>query len=432
MTSMPHVHKESSTYLTIGRFEDRSTLMIRICLMGVAACSFGNFSEHLVPGNSLVGSFLPQQFLALSLWVLMAWQLFIRKVSISSLPKKLVVPLVLLIYAVVSPLWGADPALGLAKTLLLLFVTITVWRLTFFISVQGFFDCIWKALASAVTLSMVVSIIFPSVGVLDDWNHAGKWAGIFQTKQDLGFASATLIYLTSLRLATNKKLMNWIVLFVAIVCVLQSGSRGGAAEALVAVAVVFLGFKVKGMAKFFAFFPVFFSSIGFLAVVFFSTSGLTYFPILGEEVDLTSRTFIWSFSIKEFVNRPLLGFGINQFWNIQQNIDSFTGFYGWFLDNYHSGYVAIAVELGIVGMILFFISTLILTTCLLRLLRFGAQEVTRVQILGLSGFLFLIYLINLTETYFFRSTSFYQVMFTFFFLKIVYLSLRRSRLGVKL
>lgn len=405
----------------------RSDRYIRWCLTIIAFTSFGNFSDKLLPGNALVGSFLPQQFMALFVWFLMALLLVVRRTDYSRLPPRLVFPLILILYVVVSPGWGEDVVVGFAKTVLLLFVTLVVWRLSLFVSVDVFFSCVWTALAISVFASAVVAVAMPSIGVLDDWNHAGQWAGIFQTKQDLGFASATLIYLTALRLAKRVKTADVLVLIVALACVLQSGSRGGAAESLLAVALVFFGLKVKGVNKFLSASPIFFSAIGFANVVFLALSGLTYYPVMGEEVDLSSRTFIWNFALSQWLDRFWVGFGVNQFWNIQDNVDRFTSLYGWFLDNYHSGYVAIAVELGFVGMLLFWAASVSLSRSLYRVLQRGAIGIGKLEGLGLCGMLFLIYLINLTETYFLRSTNFYQVILTFIFVKLGYLSLARNR-----
>ena len=406
---------------------DRSDRYIRWCLTIIAFTSFGNFSDKLLPGNSLVGSYLPQQFIALFVWFLMAVLLVFRRTDYSRLPPKLVFPLLLILYAFVSPGWGEDVVIGFAKTGLLLFVTLVVWRLSLFVGVDAFFSCVWAALTASVCASAVVAIAMPSVGVLDDWNHAGQWAGIFQTKQDLGFASATLIYLTALRLARGLKAGDVFVLIVSLMCVLQSGSRGGAAESLMAVALVVFGLKVKGVNKLLSSSPVFFSAIGFLNVFYLAVSGLNYYPFMGEEVDLSSRTFIWNFALSQWWDRFLIGFGVNQFWNIQSNVDQFTSLYGWFLDNYHSGYVAVAVELGFVGVVLFFGASVSLSRCLYRVLQRGALGIGKLEGLGLCGMLFLIYLINLTETYFLRSTNFYQVILTFIVVKLGYLSLARNR-----
>jgi len=48
-----------------------------------------------------------------------------------------------------------------------------------------------------------------------------------------------------------------------------------------------------------------------------------------------------------------MGFGLNGFWTDSNIYYQYQRLHGWVLDNYHSGYIAIIVETGIIGFILF-------------------------------------------------------------------------------
>jgi O-antigen ligase len=84
------------------------------------------------------------------------------------------------------------------------------------------------------------------------------------------------------------------------------------------------------------------------------------------------------------------------------------------LDNYHSGYVAILTETGIVGMTLFALCALLFGFRMswLRMYRLIPQADYDLIV----GYVNLMFLINFTETLFLRSTGFYEVLLIGFFI----------------
>jgi exopolysaccharide production protein ExoQ len=99
-----------------------------------------------------------------------------------------------------------------------------------------------------------------------------------------------------------------------------------------------------------------------------ATSGLLdgLLLALGKDPTLSSRTEIWSQSMRLLSERPLLGLSIASFW--QREIVESTGM--WF-PNAHNGYLQFAIELGLVGLGLF---ALQLSTTLIRSLAWVRQR----------------------------------------------------------
>ncbi len=128
-------------------------------------------------------------------------------------------------------------------------------------------------------------------------------------------------------------------------------------------------------------------------------------------------TFIWQFALGMWRDRPLLGYGLNGFWTNPDIYYSYFRLHGWVLDNYHDGYVAIIMETGIVGLTLFTITALKLTSRLHYLLAVTPRG-QRLSVEMTIVFMVMFFTINLTETYFLRSTNFLSVLFAFLVAKV--------------
>ena len=130
-------------------------------------------------------------------------------------------------------------------------------------------------------------------------------------------------------------------------------------------------------------------------------------------IDFTERTFIWQHEIRHFEDAPFLGFGINGFWTIPAIHDSYLQNHGWVLDNHHSGYLAILIETGMVGFLLFAASTFLVLLKTLDLI--SARAIPRPHCAAIVVFSALSYQISFTETMFLRSTTFTSILLIAFF-----------------
>jgi O-antigen ligase len=93
----------------------------------------------------------------------------------------------------------------------------------------------------------------------------------------------------------------------------------------------------------------------------------------------------------------------------------FLRIHSWVVANHHSGYLAILVETGVVGMFLFGIVVWQLCVHLLTMLRRAAPSRSLEIAIGI---LFLTFTINFTETVFLRATNFGDVLFSFLLINI--------------
>ena len=161
----------------------------RFFLVLAFSLTLGNYTERLIPGNTITGSFLPQQMLAVTAWssVFASVLLFESGARQRSLHLMLYV---FIYYCGLTSLWGNDPKGGVSTAIVLFYTTTIVSVVVSRLGINEVVDGVRRAMMALISVSVVLAVFLPSVGVLDTWNHAGKWNGIFSTKQDLGFCSS--------------------------------------------------------------------------------------------------------------------------------------------------------------------------------------------------------------------------------------------------
>ena len=390
-----------------------------MCL--VALVSIDTFNSQLSGVSDDVavqqGGDIRPQIAALALWLVLIAISFIPGVSHSPpLTRGLAWPALLLAWVVLSPLWSDDPASGMPKAILFLATTFAAWRLASIVTTKEMLACTFYSLFFLLGLSFILAIFVPTVGLLlNDWAHEGQWKGVFATKQGLGTVSAVFLILAFLRLSHRKSLFNFAACALGLSCLLGSGSRGGGVMAVVAVVILVLVRRNPKFAPLVTGVLLIGVLLGILELSYFGITGDDAIRVFGSNINLTERTYIWQYAISLWLDRPYLGFGLNSFWTNSDIASGYLNTHGWILDNYHSGYLAIAIETGVVGLALFSVVAINLAPRL-KFLLLNAKS-NRLSLEMTAGVMVMFFTINLTETYFLRSTNFMAVLFTFLVIK---------------
>ncbi len=357
------------------------------------------------------------QIAALGLWLLLTAISFIPGVAHSPpLTRGLAWPALLLAWVVLSPLWSDDPANGMPKAILFMATSFAAWRLASIVTTKEMLACTFYSLFLLLGLSFILAVFVPTVGLLlHDWAHEGQWKGVFATKQGLGTVSAVFLSLAFLRLSHRKSLLNLAACALGLSCLLGSGSRGGGAMAVVAVVILVLVRRNPKFAPLVTGVLLVGVLLGIMELSYFGITGDDAIRVFGSNINLTERTYIWQYAIGLWLDRPYLGFGLNSFWTNSDIASGYLNSHGWILDNYHSGYLAIAIETGVVGLALFAVVAINLAPRL-KFLLLNAKS-NRLSLEMTAGVMVMFFTINLTETYFLRSTNFMAVLFTFLVIK---------------
>ena len=365
------------------------------------------------------GADLRPQIAAISLWALLVFLSFIP--GVARLPvriKGLQWPAMLLGWIVLSSLWSDDPMGALPKAAVLLACSLAAWRTTSIVTVEEMFACIYYNIAMLLVASLALAIFMPTIGVMqDEWQHVGNWQGIFASKQGLGMVSAVFLGISLLRVAGRRTVFDVAMCGVGLACLLGSSSRGAGVMTFVAVACLVVARKYPRLTL--AVTGVFALDmiLAVLNISYFAATGDASIQIFGYDINFTERTFIWQYALGLWTDRPLIGYGLNGFWTNSNLYYSYFRLHGWVLDNYHSGYLAIIVETGVVGFGLFLAVSYQVISKLYYLLRNSGAN--RLNLETTLAFLLMFFTINLTETYFLRSTNFLSILFTFLIVKIL-------------
>lgn len=395
----------------VSRSADANALrIIRLATVANVIATTSAFHESLVPPSL---SSLPQ-YASIALWLtITVAALFVRPQLVLRLSTDTCLILTFYGFAVLSVLWTDLSLPSLMKAVALFITSTGAYFLASRLSVEDIIDEMNKGLLVLAVASIFLVIFVPSIGVDEAWSHEGNWQGVFASKQALGITGAIFMFFSAYLYLIRGGRWRFLISFgAAAACAFGSESRGGGALALMACACVYVAGRSPRIAKMLAFAPlglVFFAS--FLISHLYST-GADAFYVFGTKIDITERTYIWQFALAHFDERPIFGFGINGFWTTKELYLEYLRSHGWVLDNFHSGYVAILTETGLVGYTLFALCTFLFG------LRIAAsvdnQSMKRSRIVALIGFMVLIYMIDLTETIFLRSTSFIATLILVF------------------
>jgi len=301
------------------------------------------------------------------------------------------------------------------KSVAMLITTVGVSRLACRMSLDAIAGCAIVGLVILAAVSIAFVFFFPDIGIATGWMQEGLWQGVFESKQSLGLCGAMLVFLAGHNALRRGGMIRFLILFgLGATCVVGSGSRGGGVLALAAIASCYLSRRSRLFQTLLAFGPIAMTIAAGGLMTYIVSTGHDYLPWFDTELNFTNRTLIWEYALRHLSDHALFGFGLNGFWTTPQFYFGFLHERGWVLDNYHSGYVAILTETGIVGMTLFALCAL-LFGFRMSWLRTN-RLIPRADYDLIVGYANLMFLINFSETLFLRSTEFYEALLVAFFI----------------
>lgn len=376
--------------------------------------SMGTFNAAVLP-TELTNL---QQVAALSMWAVLIYaSAFVRPCLRLACNPDLIAVVAFYVLAAISVFWTSLTPAALMKSAALVITTFGAFCLITRVDIDDIVRSTCRGLFVLAAASAFCAVVAPDIGVDHSWMHNGQWQGVYESKQTLGFVGAYLMFFSGYRKMTGQGWGAFLVTFLlASTCVIASESRGAGAVALAAGAVLFTSLWSTRCMKVYAVLPFMMCIMAGLLILYFYATGYDAIYLFDSKTDFTERTLIWQYAISHFNDAPLLGFGINGFWTIPSIYDYFEQNHGWVLDNYHSGYIAILIETGFLGYLLFTASVYLFSDKLLYLI--STRSINRSHCALIIGFAVLNFQANFTETIFLRSTMFMSVLLLAFFLAI--------------
>jgi len=261
----------------------------------------------------------------------------------------------MVLLALASTLWSQDPSMSFRNGIYLAFNTLfALYLVKRFTPEQQMRLFIFLG-AVAAFLSLVLILVAPKYGVTHA-KGALSWQGIFPQKNTL--AQVMLFLLTPAFFAERKgtfsKFSRVAYVLVLLFLIGMSGSRTawlGTAFVLAYAAITKVLVKFQRR-------DAILITIALLIICTAVITGLVanwsaFLALLGKNDSLSGRTDIWKAVLLSIAKRPLLGYGYAAFWE---------GFRGesakvvlaanWFVSYAHNGFLEVALELGMAGIVL--------------------------------------------------------------------------------
>lgn len=377
-----------------------TTWLLRLAVTLLTPLSLGNFSPDIIAPQFAT----LQQFITLALWVA------VIGLSYLAPPRSRLVAatdtywaIAFYCIAIGSASWSNYSADSYEKAAALLVTTFAAYRLTRQLTITEIVGSVTVGLFCTAVVTLLTVAIAPEIGILSTWMHNGQWSGVFESKQSLGISGALLAFLALQRFSLQRSYFPLIAGLAGALCVYGAGSRGGFAIAGAAVACSWLVQRSDRFATAITVIPLLITGVATILIIYMLQSPVPHFEAFGTEFDFTERSYIWHYALSNWQEHPFLGFGLNGFWTDDFTLADFRREHGWVLDNHHSGFITILMETGIVGYAAFIICYFFNA---IRLMNPHSQtQLTRHEHALILSLTALIFLINLTETFFLRSTN---------------------------
>lgn len=270
------------------------------------------------------------------------------------------------------------------------------------------------ALSTVLLISIMIALILPSYGISAENNSA--WQGAFNQKNLLGkimtLATITFLFYISERKRLIPKILGIVLTIISIGLIYLSQSKTALLTIIILLFTIICARILQKSNKITkAFFIIFILIIIIISGFIFISYGEDILEGIGKENTLTGRTELWSYSLNNIINHPIIGHGYASFWIKEKNSPSEKVEYqlGWDPPHAHNGFIDLTLELGLIGLLIVIIQ-LIMIILRYSKLAIESREFIALWPLILTAFLLLY---NLTESSLIRSNSLFLVIYIY-------------------
>ncbi len=316
----------------------------------------------------------------------------------------------------ISAIWSDYSILSIKRSFQLLTTYITILNVV-----------LNARLSSMITILKVVSILYIVItyysGLLIPQaidSEFGTWRGIEIQKNLLGHTALMIFVLTLFfyqeALNRKAKIVNITLSLLAAGLIFLSGSSTNiiALALVLSITIIFYIDKVFepiGIGRTFSAFSIIFLSLLSISIFYFSKDFLSQITgFFGKDPSFTGRDLIWGYIWNEIQKKIYLGYGFGTYWIMGTSvIDRFVFTVGWKVNEAHSGYLEIMLQLGFIGFASF-ISLLI--SFIYRMIKVNYKPAIIVLIS--------ILVVNFSESFIFQPRSSSTLVFIFFYLIVTF------------
>jgi exopolysaccharide production protein ExoQ len=256
--------------------------------------------------------------------------------------------------ALASFLWAVDPGLAMRRSIALAMTTAFAFYVASRFSLRDVIAIFASVFALLAVSSLTMALLFPDLGVMQSV-HIGAWKGVFLEKNPLGgFMARGVVVFLCASLFFPRLAPLWLPLaglsFLLVVMSQSLSALMGLLAALCVMGAIFI--LRRGAAISMVFFYLVIVALGSATI-----AALGYpdevTQLLGRDVTLTGRTDIWSATFPVIDQRPWLGFGFDQFWEVDSpDRRLIWEAANWQVTGAHNGWLDTALSLGMIGVLL--------------------------------------------------------------------------------
>ncbi|MCW5312300.1 O-antigen ligase family protein [Nostoc sp. KVJ3] len=263
----------------------------------------------------------------------------------------------LIILAVISITWSFEPSTTLKNSFTL--INSSLFGLYFasrYSLKQQLYLLAWT-FAIIIVLSFVFAIALPKYGIQPD-GDGSKWRGVFTHKNGLG-ARMVISSMIFFILGYQNQKRNWLfwgAFCLSILLLLLAGSTASVLNLLIII-VAFFAFKVwRWPYKIMLPTLIIMATISQILYFWLSNNAGVFLTSIGKDPTLTGRTDLWPLVIDMIWKHPWVGYGYGGFWQGWNGESAYIWLNaGWTPNHPHNGYLALCLDLGVLGLGLFFI-----------------------------------------------------------------------------
>lgn len=318
----------------------------------------------------------------------------------------------LLVLAIASTGWSDDPGFTARRSLVLVASTCFGIYLAQRYTLREILRMVYIAGVLAAIASLLVVWKKPEFGISGGVT-AGDWQGIFGQKNTLGRFMAFEVMVCGVGVLAEKGFWRIFCIFGVLACmpllIMSKDATAYLAAPILALSLpLFLFIRKHSFLKTAAVLSGLAATIvGIVFVMIIEPSKLLH--LLGKDSTLTGRTDIWSMVWDKFLQRPWVGYGYSAFWMGKDGKESagISEALHWIVPHSHNGFLDVLVQVGAVGLLLFFVGYAIFFYDALRCARASKT------ILGVFPLLYLTFMIlfNCSEGSIIREENIFWVLY---------------------
>ncbi|MBD2690454.1 O-antigen ligase family protein [Anabaena catenula] len=302
----------------------------------------------------------------------------------------------LLIVAVISVFWSFSPGDTKKETFKLICSSLFGVYLATRYTLKQQVQILGVTFGLAVILSFLFAVGLPKYGIMGGV-HAGKWRGIFMHKNGLGsnMVLSCIVFLNLAMSAKKKAWIYWCGCGLSILLILLAASTASLVNLVILIAIFFIlralwlpyQLMIPTITGIF--------SAGLTFLFWFKENQDLIFGALGKDSNLSGRGDLWSLVYDMIWKEPWLGYGYGGFWQGWNGESAYIWFAEpWTPTHPHSGFLALWLDLGLLGLSIFWIAFVISSIRSLLIVRLYRTE----EYLFPAIMMTYIILVNLAET----------------------------------